>query len=186
MRIQTHQRDAMRAHATTTTSPPRLSDMSMESGKRRHMPFRPDRPYNALAPLPPPVDVETHAILKACIEARAALAEINVAGELIPNQTVLINSIRLLEAQASSEIETIVTTTDRLFRFAKVAEDKAGPATKEALRYRTALYEGFMLLARRPLSTATAVQICRTRQRSRAGAWTGSPRRTRNSPRPRR
>jgi Fic family protein len=67
-----------------------------------------------------------------------------------------------LEAQASSEIENIVTTADRLFRFANVAEDRADPATKEALRYRTALYEGFRHLERRPLSTATAVRICRT------------------------
>ena len=126
------------------------------------MPFRPDRPYNQLPLLPPPVDLETHANLKACIEARAALAELNVAGELIPNQTILINSIPLLEAQASSEIENVVTTTDRLFRFANLAEDKADPATKEALRYRTALHEGFRYLAHRPLSTATAVQICRT------------------------
>lgn len=126
------------------------------------MPFRPDRPYNQLPLLPPPVDIETRAVLKACIGARAALAELNVAGELIPNQAVLINSIPLLEAQASSEIENIVTTADRLFRFANLAEDRADPATKEALRYRTALYDGFRLLERRPLSTATAVRICRT------------------------
>jgi Fic family protein len=126
------------------------------------MPFRPDRPYNQLPLLPPRADLETRAVLKACIEARAALAELNVAGELIPNQTVLINSIPLLEAQASSEIENIVTTADRLFRFASIADARADPATKEALRYRTALYEGFRLLESRPLSTATAVRICRT------------------------
>jgi Fic family protein len=124
--------------------------------------FRPDRPYNELPPLPPRADVETRAILKACIEARAALAELKVAGQLIPNQTVLINSIPLLEAQASSEVENIVTTTDRLFRFANVPEDRADPATKEALRYRTALHEGFTLVKQRSLSTATAVRICRT------------------------
>jgi hypothetical protein len=39
------------------------------------MPFRPDRPYNELPPLPPGEDVETKAVLKACIAARAALAE---------------------------------------------------------------------------------------------------------------
>lgn len=126
------------------------------------MPFRPDRPYNGLPPLPPAADVETRAVLKACIEARAALAELKVAGDLIPNQAVLINSIPLLEAQASSEIENIVTTTDRLFRFAGDAESQADPATKEALRYRTALYDGFKLLSSRPLTTATAVQVCRT------------------------
>ena len=127
------------------------------------MKFDPAKPFNGLPPLPPAADVENRAILKACIEARAALAELKVAGDLIPNQAVLINTIPLLEAQASSEIENIVTTTDRLFRFAdRVAEEQADPATKEALRYRTALYEGFKELAKRPITTATAVQICRT------------------------
>lgn len=125
--------------------------------------FRPDRPFNDLPPLPPAADVESRPILKACIEARAALAQLKVAGDLIPNQTVLINTIPILEAQASSEIENIVTTTDRLFRFAdRTAEAQADPATKEVLRYRTALYEGFKQLTRRPVTTATAIQICRT------------------------
>lgn len=139
------------------------------SGKRveflgicRHMDFSPAQAYNALPLLPPQADVETRAILKACIEARAALSELKVAGELIPNQAVLINSIPLLEAQASSEIENIVTTTDRLFRFANETDNQADAATKEALRYRTALYEGFKHLSEKPLTTATAVQICRT------------------------
>jgi Fic family protein len=125
------------------------------------MRFDPKRPYNDLPPLPPRAEVETRAVLKACIEARSALGELKLAGDLIPNQGVLINTIPLLEAQASSEIENIVTTTDRLFQFA--GEDvHADPATKEALRYRTALYQGFEMLAKRPLTTATAVQICRT------------------------
>ena len=47
---------------------------------------------------------------------------------------MLINSIPLLEAQASSEIENIVTTTNRLFRYANDAAGRADPATKEALR----------------------------------------------------
>jgi Fic family protein len=125
------------------------------------MSFRPDRPYNDLPPLPPAVDIESRAILKACIGARAAIAELKIAGQLIPNQAVLINSIPLLEAQASSEIENIVTTTDRLFRFANEG-GQADPATKEALRYRTALNRGFQSLKERPLSTATAIDVCRT------------------------
>jgi Fic family protein len=52
---------------------------------------------------------------------------------------VLSNSIPLLEAQASSEIENIVTTTDQLFLFDGISENQADPATKEALRYRTVL-----------------------------------------------
>ena len=128
----------------------------------RLMAFDPRRPYNDLPPLPPRVDIETRAVLKACIEARVALAELKQAGELIPNQTVLINSIPLLEAQASSEIENIVTTTDRLFQYADDRSGNADPATKEVLRYRTALREGFESLSRHPLTTGTAVNVCQT------------------------
>ena len=49
------------------------------------------------------------------------------SGNLIPNQAMLINSIPLLEAQASSEIENIVTTADRLFRYANDAASRARP-----------------------------------------------------------
>lgn len=124
------------------------------------LPWQRDRPHNALPPLPPPSDLESRAILKQCITARAALAELKQATALIPNATVLINTIPLLEAKDSSEIENIVTTTDQLFRYADDVGDHADPATKEALRYRTALYEGFQSLRERPLTTRTAVDIC--------------------------
>lgn len=126
------------------------------------MAFDPTRPYNALPALPPAAEVESRAVLKACIEARAALAELKQAGRLIPNQAVLINSIPLLEARASSEVENIVTTTDRLFQFADDRDSLADPATKEALRYRTALREGYESLREYPLTTRTAVDVCRT------------------------
>lgn len=109
------------------------------------------------------MDLESRVVLKACIEARAAVAELKQAARLLPNQNVLINTIPLLEARASSEIENIVTTTDRLFRYAQPdREALADPATKEALRYRTALRQGVEFLHRKPLSTATAVEVCRT------------------------
>ena len=125
--------------------------------------FNPELPYNDLPPLPPPADqIETIQILKRCIESRVALAELKQAAELIPNSAVLVNALPLLEARASSEIENIVTTTDKLFEFADIAEDRADAATKEALRYRTALYEGTKMVHRRMLSTDMAIQICST------------------------
>jgi Fic family protein len=117
-------------------------------------------PYNALPALPPTSDLESKIILKQCIASRAALAELKQAAELIPNQLVLINTIPLLEAKDSSEIENIVTTTDRLFQFAD-EDSQADPTTREALRYRRALFDGFQSLTKRPLSTATAVSICK-------------------------
>ncbi len=125
--------------------------------------FDPKLPYNDLPELPPPRDrIESTEILKKCIGARVALAELKQAAELIPNSTVLVNALPLLEARASSEIENIVTTTDKLFEFADMNEDKADSATKEALRYRTALYEGTKMVQRRMLTTDMAIQICST------------------------
>jgi Fic family protein len=121
--------------------------------------WRPDQPFNDLPLLPPAAEVETRAVLKACIPARAALAELKQAAELIPNQGMLINTLPLLEAQASSEIENIVTTTDRLFQFQNMNE-QADPATREALRHSSALMDGFHSLRERPLCTQTAEQVC--------------------------
>ena len=121
--------------------------------------WHPERPYDALPLLPPPLELESRAVLKQCVRARSALAELKVAAAMIPNPAVLINTLPLLEAQASSEIENVVTTADELFRHLD-ADEGADPATREALRYRGALPQGVSLLEERPLSTATAEAIC--------------------------
>ena len=126
--------------------------------------FDPGRAYNDLPPLPPKADLESRAVLKACIEARAAVAELKQAGRMLPNQAVLINTIPLLE-RGPVQVENVVTTADRLFRYAQPdREALADPATKEALRYRSALQRGVALLKKKPLATATAVEVCRTLQ----------------------
>lgn len=51
--------------------------------------WHPAQPHNQLPALPPGHELETRAVLKACIEARAALAELKQAAELIPNQAML-------------------------------------------------------------------------------------------------
>lgn len=135
--------------------------MSQKSKKRTtsRSAWRADTPYNGLPLLPPTAELETKAILKRCIPARAALADLKRAAQLIPNQGMLINTLPLLEARASSEIENIVTTTDRLFQF-READENADPATKEALQYGRALLEGYQTLTSRPLSTRTAEHVC--------------------------
>jgi len=123
--------------------------------------FDPNRPYNDLPPPPPDEVLESRAVWRRCTEARVALESLRQSGRALPDQAMLVNTIPLLEAQASSEIENIVTTADRLFRFADSDPARADPATREALRYRAALRHGFESLARRPVCTATAVEICR-------------------------
>ncbi len=122
--------------------------------------FNPAMPHNDLPSLPPRVELETKEILKKCIGARTALAELRLAGQLIPDQTVL-SSIALLEAKVSSEIENIVTTNDTLFQEASFAGVTADPAAKEAVRNRSALYAGLDALKTRPISARLAVEICR-------------------------
>lgn len=70
-----------------------------------------DRPYQNLPPLPPVQEVT----------ASRALATLRGATELLPDPTMLVNFIPLLEVQASSEIENIVTTDDEVFRAAHKA-----------------------------------------------------------------
>lgn len=117
------------------------------------------RPYNGLPPLASAGTLETRAVLKACIPARAALGELKKAAELIPNPAMLIGTLPVLEAQASSEIENVVTTADALFQGAS-RDVETDPATKEALRYRRALLDGFDGLDARPLSTGSAEAVC--------------------------
>jgi hypothetical protein len=99
------------------------------------MAFDPNKPYNDLPPLPPKADLETKAVLKKTIAANKALAELKGAGDLIPNQSVLIHAIGLQEAKLSSEIENVVTTNDELYRAFADAGHNANPQTKEVLHY---------------------------------------------------
>ena len=121
--------------------------------------WTPEFPYNDLPLLPPAAEIETTAVLKACVRARVALASLEGASRLIPNPTILVGTLPLLEAQASTEIENIVTTSDELFRHL-ASESAADPATKEALRYRHALLEAAAGLTQRPITTRTAEEIC--------------------------
>lgn len=123
------------------------------------MSWNAEKPYNDIPLLPPKAEIETKAVLKLCIEARAALAELKQAAELIPNQSMLVNTLPLLEAKDSSEIENIITTDEKIFQF---YQSRATPdaATKEALRYSSALYEGWLMLEKNPITVNMAEEIC--------------------------
>ena len=85
------------------------------------MPYRvnPDRnvPWNTLPELPIDKhlyeDVEIYSQLG---NAKAALGRLQGRSIVIPNQGLLINSISLQEAKASSAIENIFTTDDELYQ----------------------------------------------------------------------
>ncbi len=125
-----------------------------------HPAWNPTEPYQSLPALPPEQEVETPAVLKELVSARASLAAMEQAARRLPNPEILLSTLTVIEAQASSEIENVVTTTDDLFRHME-SESGASPETKEALRYRTGLFEGLSLVRRRgTITRTTAETIC--------------------------
>jgi len=124
------------------------------------MPYDPLQPYNDLPPLPPSADVETKSVLKACAAAREQLAVLRTAGTLLPDDHIVLNTLPLREAQASSEIENIFTAQDRLHRAMESSQRDIDPHTKETLRYREALMRGYDMMKTRPLSTVLLTEVC--------------------------
>lgn len=98
--------------------------------------------YN-LPLLPPPQDLETISVLKALATATRALAELKGQANTIPNQGILIDTLSLQEAKASSEIENIVTTQDELFQADLFPDGPQSASAKEVALYRDALKLGF-------------------------------------------
>lgn len=143
--------------------------------------FNPEVPYNDLPPLPPSDVVETVRVLKAVIDAQSAISALNMACSLIPNPAIITSTIPLREAQASTEIENIVTTNDELFRAAWRADATPTPATKEALRYNDALHFAVSGLGTLPVSEKLAKEVCgvlqdgRNEVRSTPGTYIGDP-----------
>jgi Fic family protein len=121
--------------------------------------FDRDKPFNTLPALPPAGDIETTEVLKKAISASRAMAELKGVAERMPNQAMLIDSLVLQEARASSEIENILTSNDDVYRAASDETLPASAEAKEVLRYRQALNHGCRQIKTRPLSTCLFVEI---------------------------
>ncbi len=118
--------------------------------------FNPDRlkPWNDLPLLPINEQLyQTVEIFEQLGRAKAALGKLQGRSIAIPNQGLLINSISLQEAKASSAIENIFTTDDELYKAyseeSTDTENQNGPA-KEILKYREALWSGYNYLKTKP------------------------------------
>ena len=104
-------------------------------------------PYNNLPLLPPPDEkIITIEVLKALNRANKALAELKGLAKKLPNQTMLVNTIALREAKASTEIENIFTTDDELYKSLILSSTELKGNAKEVLFYRQALWTGFKYL----------------------------------------
>jgi Fic family protein len=123
--------------------------------------------YN-IPKLPPPVDFETRPILRALKEAHKHLAELRGRAGSLPNQGILIDTLTLQEAAASSEIENIVTTQDELYQMNTKLGLYPSPEAKEVALYGHALRLGFEQLQSKKgnISNNTIIALFQTLKRS--------------------
>jgi len=96
-----------------------------------------------LNPLPPARNLETPTILKQVVRASRALAELKGISKTIPNESILLSTLPLLEAKDSSEIENIITTHDEIYKQELFRQNIQSPAAKEVSNYNEALSQGY-------------------------------------------
>jgi Fic family protein len=125
--------------------------------------FDREKPYNSLPLLSPDIDIENNpVILKRLVLASRALATVNGNLNRLPNPLMLVNTLALQEAKASTEIENIFTTEDELYKAISdtYKEQTINPATKEVLKYREALWTGYQELQKsQKFDTDLIIQI---------------------------
>ncbi|MBL1279125.1 MAG: Fic family protein [Fluviicola sp.] len=131
-----------------------VNDVSMNTYDR-------NKAYNDL-PLLPPLDrnVITIPVLTALNKANKALAELKGIARKLHNQSVLVNTIALREAKASTEIENIFTTDDELYKSLTIKGSDLKGGAKEVLHYRESLWKGFEIMQKqKKISSNLLVKI---------------------------
>lgn len=116
------------------------------------MPYtlNPDRaqPWNGLPELPIGEEhYKTLDVYEQLVNSKAAIARLQGRSAAIPNQGMLINTISLQEAKASSAVENIFTTDDELYKaFSDNPNQVQQGPSNEVLHYRESLWEGYHYL----------------------------------------
>ena len=119
------------------------------------------KPFNELPELPPEREkIETVKVLRQLVKSSIVLAELKGLAFTLPNPSILLNAVVLKEARASSEIENVITTQDKLYQALSAKGIEADPSTKEVLRYREAMLYGAKFIKEKGfLSTNAIVSI---------------------------
>jgi Fic family protein len=130
-----------------------------------------------LPPTLPPAGVsfQSPELLQHLVQAHRHLAELKGYAASIPNQAILVNTLALQEAKASSEVESYVTTQDELFQADLHLAESISPAAKEVARYREALTHGFARMREQQgiLSNGTLIALFQQLKNSGEGLRTG-------------
>lgn len=136
--------------------------------------FDSKKPFNDL-PLVTTLEIDTSSGLgKLAEDTRVAIEILKYAVKTLPDPSILLDTLALQEARASSNIENIVTTNDDLYR-GVVFEDYTAEA-KEVSRYKEALFTGYQcMLDKGLISTSDIEEINRSVNRNQSGIRTNLP-----------
>ena len=99
---------------------------------------------------------ETNVVLKALNNAYRHLGELKGKCRTVPNQSILIKTLTLQEAQDSSTIENIITTQDEIFKY-RLQDNYKNLAAKEVSQYGDALYSLFQRYQAKEMITMNMV-----------------------------
>ncbi len=130
-----------------------------------------EKPFNNLPLLPPSKEkIETIKVLRQLVKSSVALAELKGLAKILPNPNILLNAVILKEASASSEIENVITTQDKLYQALSAKATQVDSATKEVLRYREAMLYGFHFVQKKEfLNTNAIIEIQKILEENAAG-----------------
>ena len=119
--------------------------------------FDPLKPYNDLPLISIlPVDNSTE-LQRLAEDTRVAIEILRYAVKTLPNPDILLDTLALQEAKASSNVENIVTTNDDLYR-GVVFEDFTAEA-KEVSNYKDALFAGYDRLKERGVIGLSDIEL---------------------------
>lgn len=116
------------------------------------MPFHPTRPFDVPL-LPPSVNFRHEKFIDIMLKTRTELGELNGYSYSLPNPMLLLSPTVIKESVASSNIENINTTVERVLQMQLFPEAEQRMPDKEVLRYSEAVYWGFAELKKLPIST---------------------------------
>ncbi len=126
-------------------------------------PWDPVFPYNNLPPVPRE-QLTTPAIEARCRRATTALDTLRDAARRLSDPLALLHTTTLIEAQASSAIEGIVTTVGQMLELMDRPRlsNATDPDADDALRHHKSIIDAWQRRGAEPVGTAMAIRACST------------------------
>ena len=122
------------------------------------MSFSATYPFN-LTELPPDIDFSHASFMPWLLKARAELGELKGYSHALPNPMLLFSPAIIRESVASSGIENINTTVEKVLEQQLFPETEQRTENKEVLRYRDAILWGFGNMKKIPLGNRLILGI---------------------------